>query len=146
MGPPLLQKVHLVQPCSNACPCICVCLPSPPLGPCCSPSCQELHTWDELLSLQPISTQSHLLCHPLAALAASPGAAGRTCTTPLASLCTNILCIPQEQRGRGASMWEQGPSVASAPACAGGTRAGSSEWPAATPEQLLLSLCWHDPA
>lgn len=77
----LWQKVHLVQPHSYACPC--VCLPPYPFSSAAAHPSRPPPPGSSLFAPQPSahlppSARSHLLSYLLAALAESPGAAGRT--------------------------------------------------------------------
>lgn len=125
-----------MQPCSNACPCICVCLPPPPLGPCCSPSCQDPNTWDELVTPQP---SAHLCPQPSAL--PPPGCSSNeswSCRKDLHSPCG----IPEHKHPRGAEgTW----SLCSGTKALCGLCSSLSWWDTAVssestaaPEQLLL--------
>lgn len=98
-----------------------LCLPSPPpLGPCCSPSCQDPNTWDELVTPQP---SAHLCPQPSAL--PPPGCSSNeswSCRKDLHSPCG----IPEHKHPRGAEgTWSLCSGTralcGSAPACPGGT-------------------------
>lgn len=102
MGPPLWQKAHLVQPCSNACPCICVCLHPPSLVPPLHPTARTLIPGMSLLLL---NLQPNLCPQPSAL--PPPGCSSNkswSCRKDLHNPPgTNTLCTPEEERGPGVS-------------------------------------------
>lgn len=146
----LWQKVHLVQPHSFACPC--VCLPPRPFFPCCSPSCQVPHPGIEPVCSSTFSPPLSFCLQPTAFLPVGcfsneSWSCRKDPAQPLQHPSAQTSSASRRSRGNlEPPQWERGPSVASAPGFPGGTHAGSSVWPIATSKQLLLGLCWHDPA